>query len=164
MRTVHWLFVVSVALFICGIGFIIAAGRQRQAAPDAAQPAIAAARPVASIRQIMNGIVGPGANAVFNAVSTTVSEKGVEEVFPRNDEEWATLGNSAAALAEAGNLMMLEGRAVDTGEWIKMSRELVDAGTQALKAVEAKSTEDVLTAGEKVNESCDNCHAKYQRQ
>ncbi len=166
MRTVYWLFAVSAALFIAGIGFIIAAGRFREAAPAAPPPpaAIAAARPVASIKQIMNGIVAPGANAVFNAVSTTVTEKGIEEVAPRNDEEWAALGNSAAALAEAGNMMMLDGRAVDAGDWVKMSRALVDAGTQTLKAVDAKSTDAVLSAGEAVNESCDNCHAKYQRQ
>jgi hypothetical protein len=164
MRTVHWLLVVSVALFIAGIGFILAAGRMRQTAPDVSAKPVVVIQPVASLKQIMNGIVAPGANAVFNAVSTTVSQKGIEEVFPRNDDEWAALGNSAAGLAEAGNLMMIEGRAVDNGDWIAMSRQLIDAGKLALKAVEAKSTEQVLTAGEKVNESCDNCHAKYQRQ
>ena len=164
MRTVHWLLVVSMALFIAGIGFILAAGRMRQTAPAVSAKPVVAVLPVASIKQIMNGIVAPGANAVFNAVSTTVSQKGIEEVFPRNDEEWAALGNSAAGLAEAGNLMLIEGRAVDNGDWITMSRQLIDAGKLALKAVEAKSTEDVLTAGERVNESCDNCHAKYQRQ
>jgi hypothetical protein len=164
MRTVHWLLVVSMALFIAGIGFILAAGRMRQTAPAVSAKPVVAVLPVASIKQIMNGIVAPGANAVFNAVSTTVSQKGIEEVFPRNDDEWAALGNSAAGLAEAGNLMLIEGRAVDNGDWITMSRQLIDAGKLALKAVEAKSTEDVLTAGERVNESCDNCHAKYQRQ
>jgi hypothetical protein len=164
MRTVYWLFVVSVALFIAGIGFILAAGRMRQTAPAAAATPVVAVRPVASIKQIMNGIVGPGANAVFNSVSTTVTQKGIEEVAPRNDEEWAALGNNAAALAEAGNLMMVDGRAVDSGDWIKMSQALVDAGMKTLKAVEAKSPEAVLTAGETVNASCDNCHAKYQRQ
>jgi hypothetical protein len=152
------------ALFIAGIGFILAAGRMRQTAPAVSAKPVVAVLPVASIKQIMNGIVAPGANAVFNAVSTTVSQKGIEEVFPRNDDEWAALGNSAAGLAEAGNLMLIEGRAVDNGDWITMSRQLIDAGKLALKAVEAKSTEDVLTAGERVNESCDNCHAKYQRQ
>ena len=164
MRTVHWLLVVSMALFIAGIGFILAAGRMRQTAPAVSAKPVVAVLPVASIKQIMNGIVAPGANAVFNAVSTTVSQKGIEEVFPRNDDEWAALGNSAAGLAEAGNLMLIEGRAVDNGDWVTMSRQLIDAGKLALKAVEAKSTEDVLTAGERVNESCDNCHAKYQRQ
>jgi len=152
------------ALFIAGIGFILAAGRMRQTAPAVSAKPVVAVLPVASIKQIMNGIVAPGANAVFNAVSTTVSQKGIEEVFPRNDDEWAALGNSAAGLAEAGNLMLIEGRAVDNGDWVTMSRQLIDAGKLALKAVEAKSTEDVLTAGERVNESCDNCHAKYQRQ
>ena len=164
MRTVHWLLVVSMALFIAGIGFILAAGRMRQTAPAVSAKPVVAVLPVASIKQIMNGIVAPGANAVFNAVSTTVSQKGIEEVFPRNDDEWAALGNSAAGLAEAGNLMLIEGRAVDNGDWITMSRQLIDAAKLALKAVEAKSTEEVLTAGERVNESCDNCHAKYQRQ
>ncbi len=164
MRIVHWLFVVSAALFIAGIGFIIAAGRMRPAAATGeAKPAVAI-RPVASVKQIMQGIVGPASTAVFNSVSTTVTSKGVEEVAPRNDEEWASLGSSAAALAEAGNLMMLDGRAVDRGDWVKMSQALVDAGTQTLKAVSDKSTEAVLAAGERVNESCDNCHQRYMRQ
>ena len=35
MRTVHWLFIVSVALFISGIGFIIASARTRTPQPEA---------------------------------------------------------------------------------------------------------------------------------
>ena len=111
----------------------------------------------------MAGIVAPGADAIFNAVSTTVTQKGIEEVAPKNDEEWTALGNKAAALAEAGNLILMEGRAVDQGDWVKMSHAMIDAGKQTLKAVEAKSTEGVLTAGEAVNESCDNCHQRYRR-
>jgi hypothetical protein len=163
MRIVHWLFVVSAALFIAGIGFIIAAGRTAQAAPAAAAPATTV-KPVASVKQIMAGIVAPSANAIFNAVSTTVSEKGIEEVFPKNDQEWAALGSQAASLAEAGNLMMVEGRAVDRGDWVKMSQTMVDAAVVAMKAAESKSTDAVLASGEKVNESCDNCHQRYMRQ
>jgi len=162
MRTIHWLFIVGAALFVFGIGFVVVGAREARRAPAVAPgPAIT---PVATTKQIMNGIVGPAANAIFNAVSTTVSEKGIEEVFPRNDEEWAALGNQAAALAEAGNLMLVEGRAVDNGDWIKMSQAMIDAGKQTLKAVEAKSTEGVLGAGESVNTSCDNCHQRYMRQ
>jgi cytochrome c556 len=165
MRTVHWLFAVSVALFIAGIGFIIAAGRMQQTATVTAAPApAAAAKPVATVKQIMAGIVAPASNAVFNAVSTTVTEKGVEEVAPKNDEEWTALGNQAAVLAEAGNLIMVEGRAIDTGDWFKMSRAMVDAGQQTLKAVASKSPDAVLAAGEAVNQSCDTCHQRYTRQ
>ena len=161
MRMVHWLFVVSVALFVSGIGFVIASGRaMREGAPDEAPPIT----PVASVKQIMSGITGPGATVLYNAVGTIVNTEGVKEIAPQNDEEWASVGNSVAALVESGNLLMMEGRAVDTGDWIKMSQAMIDAGVVALKAVEAKSTEGVLTAGEAVNASCDNCHERYQRQ
>jgi cytochrome c2 len=52
---------------------------------------------------------------------------------------------------------------VDTGDWTKISRALIDAGTVALKAIEAKNAEALLASGEAINESCDNCHEKYQR-
>ena len=73
------------------------------------------------------------------------------------------MGNSAVALAEAGNLLMMEGRAVDKGEWIKMSQAMIDAAKVALKATEAKSADAVLDSGDAINQSCDNCHQRYQR-
>jgi hypothetical protein len=160
MRVVHWLFVVSVALFICGVAFVVAGARAAKQAPVVeATPVV----PVASVKQIMKGIVGPAAQNVFNAVSTTVSSKGVEEKAPQNDEEWEAVGNSVAALVESGNLMMMGSRAVDKSDWIKMSQALIDAGKVALKATEAKSAEQLLAAGEAINTSCDECHRRYQR-
>jgi cytochrome c556 len=161
VRTVHWLFIVGVLLFVSGIGFVIAGARTARQAPRA-EAAIEIV-PVASVKQIMKGIVGPAATVVFDAVSTTVSSKGVEEKAPQTDAEWETVGNSAAALIESGNLMLMDGRAVDKEDWVKMSRALVDAGKATLRATQAKSSEGVLAAGEAVNISCDNCHRKYQR-
>jgi len=161
MRMVHWLFVVSVALFVSGISFVVAGARTARAAPVV--EAAPVTTPVASVKQIMKGIVAPAATTVFNSVSTTVSFKGTEEKAPQTDEEWEQVGTSAAALIESGNLLLMGSRAVDQGEWIKMSQALIDAGKVALKATEAKSAEGVLGAGEAINTSCDNCHRKYQR-
>jgi len=160
MRTGHWFFIVSVALFISGIGFIIAAGRTTRDAPRIGDPVAA---PVGNVKQIMKGIVGPAAAVVFESVSTTLTEAGREDKLPRTDAEWEAVGNSAIALAEAGNLLMMEGRAVDKGEWIKMSKAMIDAAKVALKATEAKSADDVLASGDAINVSCDNCHRRYQR-
>ena len=162
MRTVQWLFVVSVALFISGIGFVIASARTaRAAAPVAEAPATT---PVASIKQIMNGIVNPNAYVIYNAVGTKSSAKGVEEIAPQNDEEWAAVGNGAAAVVEAGNLLLMGDRAVDKGDWVKMTGEYMDAGKAALKAAEAKDKDGIVSAGGDLNTTCDNCHARYQRQ
>ena len=86
MRTVYWLFVVSVALFISGIGFVIAGARTAQAATPLAEAPVTT--PVASIKQIMNGIVMPDAYVIYNAVGTKSTAKGVEEIAPQNDGEW----------------------------------------------------------------------------
>ena len=161
MRTVHWLFGVSVALFISGIGFIIASGRTAQV--EAAAPPAPSLPPVASVKQIMAGIVTPSAYVVFDSVSTIVDAKGVQENQPRTDEEWARVGANAAALIESANMLLIGNRAVDQEDWVKMAKAMADAGQIALKAAEAKSPEGILEAGETINHSCDNCHQKYQR-
>src|SRR5205823_7830243 len=48
MRIVHWLFVVSVALFVSGIGFVIAGARAARQAP-AVEAAAVTLTPVASV-------------------------------------------------------------------------------------------------------------------
>jgi len=163
MKTVHWLFVVSAALFISGIGFIIAGARASQGAV----PAAAAAPPppaVATVQQIMRGIVGPAANVVFESVSTTVSAAGIEEKQPKTDAEWLEVSSSAAALVESANLLVAGDRSIDKGEWVTMAKAMADAGMVALKATQAKDPAGVLAAGEAINTSCDNCHRKYQRE
>ncbi|HEY7189922.1 MAG TPA: hypothetical protein VH436_25375 [Vicinamibacterales bacterium] len=163
MRVVNWLFVVSAALFIAGIGFIIAGAREAKKAPAVQASGPPPPAPVANVKQIMRGIVGPSANVVFESVSTTVSKAGIEEKQPRTEEEWAAVGSSAAALIESANMLTIGGRAIDTGEWVTMSKAMADAGLTALKATEKKDAQGVLAAGEAINTSCDNCHRKYQR-
>lgn len=162
MRTVQWLFVVGVLLFISGIGFVIAGARSaRQAAP--AEAAAPVATPVASLKQIMNGITEPNALAVYNSVGTIIGSEGVKEIAPQNDEEWAAVGNSAAALIESGNLMLMPGRVVDNGDWVKMTNAFIEASKAALKAADEKSTDGILSSGATINETCDTCHERYQQ-
>jgi len=162
MRTLQWLFVVSVALFISGIGFVIAGARAaRDSAPVEETPVTT---PVATVVQIMNGIVQPNALTVYNAVGSFITAAGTKEVAPQNDDEWAAVGASAAALVESGNLLLLGSRLIDSGDWVTMTRAFMDAAQVALKAADAKDKDAILNAGSDLNETCDTCHAKYQRQ
>jgi hypothetical protein len=161
MRSVHWLFVVGMALFVGGIGFIIAGARMARRAP-VSQPS-PAVTPVASVKQIMKAIVDPAATAVFNSVSTIETINGIEEKAPRTDAEWEAVGDSAAALIESGNLMLAEGRRVDQGDWVAYSQAMIDSSKAALSATQAKNATALFAAGGTIYESCDNCHRKYQR-
>lgn len=161
MRVAHWMLVVSVVLFVSGIGFVISGARAtRQAAPVSTPLAV----PVASIEQIMNGITDPAARVVYGAVGYVVTAEGVEEIVPQNDEEWAVIANSAAALVESGNLLLLGDRVVDDGDWVTITRALIDAGTTALHAAEGQDVEGILAIGVDINTTCDDCHEQYQRQ
>ena len=161
MRTVDWMLLVSAALFISGIAFIIAGART--ARPASAAEAAVAMTPVASVSQIMSGMVAPAAKVVYDSVATTVTAAGVDEKLPRTDAEWAHVAINAAMLAEAGNLLVMDDRAVDEG-WVKISRDLTTAATQAVKAAEDRSPDGIIEAGGAINETCDSCHANYQRQ
>ena len=92
-----------------------------------------------------------------------MSVKGIEEKAPQTDEEWEALGNSAAALIESGNLLLMGNRAVDKGDWVTQTQALIDASKISLKATQDKSADRLLASGEAVNMSCDECHRKYQR-
>lgn len=161
MRVGHWLFLVSAALFIVGIAFLVASTRtiDERRAVEAVVPT-----PVASVLQIMRGITAPAAGVVFNAVATIITPKGTEERAPRTAEEWDAVGDSAAALVESGNLLMLGERAIDKGDWMTMSRALMDGARVALEATKAKNVEALFGSSEAINAACETCHERYQRQ
>ena len=163
MRLSHWLYVVSAALFISGIAFIIAGARTTQAATPAtvAEPATT---PVATVKQLMDGIIAPSATIVFDSVGTIVDATGIHENQPRTDAEWAAVGARGAALVESANLLVTGNRAIDRQDWVTMSKALADAGMVVVKATEAKDPQAILAAGETLNATCDTCHERYSRQ
>jgi hypothetical protein len=117
----------------------------------AAQAQAPTFQPVGTVRQVMLGIVKPTSDVVFKFQFDP----------PKTDEEWTTLQNNALNLAEAGNLLLLPGRAKDQGEWVKNAKALIDTGSQAFKASNAKDAKALETIGDKIDETCESCHAKY---
>jgi hypothetical protein len=162
MKTVYWLFVVSVALFVSGVAFIVAGARTTEAA--GAAPAVVETTPAASVKQIMIGITNPAAYVVYEAVGTKTTTKGVEEIAPQNDEEWQKVESAAAAIVESGNLLLTGNRLLDRGDWVKMINDMMEHGRAAMKAAQAKDKDKIVEAGGELNNTCDTCHARYSRQ
>lgn len=121
-------------------------------------------KPVANIKQLMVASLGPSSEIVFDSVGTVVSAEGVQEIAPKNDEEWANVRNHALMLAESGNLLMMAGRAKDQRKWTDLSREPIEAGTAAFQAAQGKNAQALLEAGGRLTEVCDNCHTLYRPQ
>ncbi|MBI2149801.1 MAG: hypothetical protein HYU27_04255 [Acidobacteria bacterium] len=108
-------------------------------------------KPVANAKQLMEAFIIPSSDALFDVSSEP----------PKNDVEWRRLRNNALILAESGNLLMMGSPAKDKDVWMKYSRELVDAGAVALKAVEAKNVDAVIQAGEPILAACQGCHDRF---
>ena len=115
-------------------------------------------RPVASVDQVMDGIIIPSSQRVFDAV---VYVNGALEHSPKSDDDWFGIQMSALAVAEAGNLLMLPPRAKDGGEWLTFSRAMTDSAYRVAQAAEAKNLDLVLQTGGELYNACTACHEKY---
>ena len=154
MRTSYGFLIVSTLLFVFGIWFVLAGARTAGGPP--------AAPPVASVLEIMDGIVSPAAGVVYASVATTVTREGTQETRPKNDREWQRVAGNAAVLVEASELLKMEGRARDTADWTMIATAMGTAAAEARTAAQKKDPEGILAAGELLNNSCDNCHRKFQ--
>ena len=144
-------------------------------------------RPVYStIKDIMESIVDPSADVVWNAAGTIVDKDGAHELLPKTPEEWLDVRRAAVRMIEAGNLLMMPGReAAPSGvkseapgveleppqitALIKKKRKSFDdfarmlqaLGVEVLKASDAKDTSLLLDIGEKMENVCEGCHKTF---
>lgn len=118
-------------------------------------------KPVADTKLLMQSVIDPSADVVWESVKTIVTLAGTEEIRPRTDSDWMTVRNSAITLAESGNLLMMVPRAKDGGEWMTRARELIDASQAAVRAAEARDAERLFSIGGDIYDACSHCHARY---
>jgi hypothetical protein len=118
-------------------------------------------KPVADNKLLMQAVIDPMADVVWDSVKTIVTAKGTEDIRPRTEEQWTAVRNAAVALTESGNLLMLVPRAKDGGEWMKRSQELINTGEAAIRAIDAKNADRLFTVGGDIYEACSNCHRQY---
>lgn len=114
-----------------------------------------------ALKQVMEWVIDPAADVIWDSVKSIITDKGVKEIAPHTDAEWDNVRNAAATIVEAGNLLMIDGRAKDQKEWMAAAHRLSEAGSQALKAAQAKNTTALFDEGGNIYKACAACHAKY---
>jgi hypothetical protein len=118
-------------------------------------------KPIADTKLLMQSVVDPNADFVWDAVKTIETKEGTQEIRPKSDAEWIAVRNAAVAVAESGNLLMMVPRAKNGGEWMQLAQDMINTGQEAIKAAEAKNADKLFTVGGDIYESCSNCHKKY---
>jgi hypothetical protein len=163
-------------------------------APSAAQPAPAAtpAAPayqiMASIQELMDAVIDPSADALWDSVSITTTKKGTVFHQPHSDEEWQEARRHAIALIEGTNLLVMDGRrlvapgspVLDQGTsgvlsaeegqkkfdaqhptFVQFAKALREAGTQMLAAIDKKDATGMMNAGSAMDGICESCHLTF---
>jgi hypothetical protein len=142
-------------------------------------PSSAAMKPevAADLRQLMRGILFPNSNVIFFA-----QEGDPTKVPPAKDPAlspdplasayggWLAVENSAKALQEAANLLIIPGRKCANGlpvpinnpDWPKFVQGLREASVASYKAAQSKNMDNILTAAGDLSTACSNCHDKWR--
>jgi hypothetical protein len=162
-----------VSLGICQAQAPAPAGVKGGKAPSAAlKPEVDA-----NLLQLMRGILFPNSNVIFFA-----QEDDPAKVPPAKDPSlspnplastyggWTAVENSAKALSEAANLLLLPGRKCANGlpvpinnpDWPKFVQGLRAASAEAYKAAQSKNMDNILTAAGDMSTACSNCHDKWR--
>jgi hypothetical protein len=142
----------------------------------------------ASVQELMEAMVDPHADAIWDAVGSTITAAGTQNKQPSNDDEWRQIRLSAIALMETTNLLAMNGRRLvpeggkilDEGSdgvlkteeaqkklesqhevFAQFAHALHDVGKKVLRAVDAKDPNALLDAGTDLDEVCEGCHTTF---
>jgi len=164
-----------------------AGGTPIQAAAAPATPAAAADGQVhSSIKDLMESIIDPSADALWGAVGTVVDKEGIHESAPKTQEEWLDMRRAAVRIIEGGNLLMMPGRQAapigtkseapgvelepaqitalinnDRKSFDAFARALRALGAEALRASEARNAGMLMDIGAEMESVCESCHQVF---
>lgn len=131
-----------------------------------------------NLAQLMRGIPFTFANIVFDAQSEDPGAArdpaavggGATATFKNVYGGWQEVENSALALSEAANLILVPGRLCENGRPVPIDRPdfraaaegLAAAGRAAYKAAQSKSMDEMVAVSETVAAACSKCHEPYR--
>ena len=153
------------------------------ARPPAAEPELEKS---STIKEIMDSMVDPSGEFLFESIQEISDEHGVTQKAPQTEQEWAEVRQHAVTLLEAPNLLVMPGRRVaqpnekperqeielaperiqqlidgDRVSFINRASDLQGAARMALKAIDARDKKGLLDALTVLDKACENCHLQY---
>jgi len=154
-------------------------------------PAVAEApsfTPVLSVKELMEHIVDPVADWIFDAAVIDVSEKGTVETLPLTDEDWTRVERGAMILAESANLLKMPRTMVPPGDeslkkepggpeltpaeieakikkdpalWAKHADGLRQVAIESLAVIKSRDAQALFDVGDRIDKACESCHLEY---
>jgi len=173
------------------VAAVCAGCQSSQPPPAGASATNSPLRPRSTIREVMDSMVAPSAQGLWDSVGRVSDEKGTKDLEPRSDEEWAAVRRHAVALMETTNLLLIQGRhvarqdqqtlATDDAEpgselppaeiekritqnwnqWSAMTLTLQASAASMLDAIDKKDVARLERYGGDLDEVCESCHLMF---
>ncbi|HLG60015.1 MAG TPA: hypothetical protein VI485_32040 [Vicinamibacterales bacterium] len=181
-------------LFVCALASEQCTSEPAAAPPATTTPAPAppslesALVPTLSVKELMEHIIDPTADWVFDAVGVEVTATGITETKPLTDEDWLKVERGGWILAESTNLLKMprrmvppeeEGRPHQPGDpelppdqikakidndpalWYKYADDLKAAALESVKIAKARDVDALFKVGSDIDKACEQCHLEY---
>ncbi len=135
--------------------------------------------PVMTVNQLMRGILFPLGNAVFfsqaddpDALARDPMPSASPNPLTGLFGGWEAVENSALALAESAELLLIPGRTCSNGEvvdvaaadWIRFVDDMRAKSVAAYDAARTKNMDAMVDASGTLSDSCLACHRVYRRE
>jgi hypothetical protein len=171
------------ALLLVILGAVLGAC-QNEAKPAAAPESNF--RPRASIAEVMESVVVPSADILWNATAYDISAEGVKDFSPKTDEDWERVEWAGVTLAEGLNALLIPGRRVappgtvsespehelnpeqieailkkEPEVWVGFVHALDDTVQEIQEAIRKRDLKALNEAGGALDEVCENCHLHF---
>ena len=144
--------------------------------------------PALTVKELMEHIIDPAADTVFDSAVVDVTAKGIVETKPLTDEDWLKVERAGMLLAESMNLLKMPRSmappAPQTGPhkgaepelppeqiqakveqdralWNKFADGLRDAALRSVNVARARDFEALFNAGSDIDKTCEACHLEY---
>lgn len=156
--------------------------------PSTAKPLIGDMTPVVSVKELMEHMIDPIADNIFDAVWWDNTAQGVVEHKPTTDEEWEKVKIGATTIVEGIELLKVPRPFAPPGDvndslgpnppelsptqiqakldkdpvlWIAKIQALRNVGLEVLEVVKKKDTNALWQAGGDLDDACESCHLEY---
>jgi hypothetical protein len=139
---------------------------------------------LATIRDLMDYMVDPTADALWNSVAVVSTKSGVDRRQPRTNKDWKAVRDRAVMLIESTNLLIMgtrraapAGTVPGEGEltvgdidqllvtqraaFVGFALNLRVASQRALTAIDQKNAAELFRSGGDIDEACEACHIVF---
>ncbi len=142
--------------------------------------------PEATVREIMESMMSPAAEAIWDSVAFVATEEYTIDARPETEEDWQKLRWQAVIMAEAANALVVPGRRIgspgapaddpehelspdemqammetDRAAWVGFAHAVHAQAMETIRIIDAKSVDGLSDIGGTIDAACEGCHLQF---